>query len=68
MWQQAESNVMLLAPLDCNGWTKNNETLEIFWDTAENTPKNMAEGEITDEQMWLQVRVQDRTMWLQEEG
>ena len=30
--------------------------------------KNMAEGEITDERMWLQVRVQDRTMWLQEEG
>ena len=39
MWQQAESNVMLLAPLDCNGWTKNNETLEIFWDTAENIQK-----------------------------
>ncbi len=36
MWQQAQSNEVVLAPLNGNGWTKTNETLEIFWDTAEN--------------------------------
>ena len=39
MWQQAESNVMILAPLDGNGWIKKDEILEIFWDTAENIQK-----------------------------
>jgi len=31
---------MLLAPLDCYGWSKNNGPLEIVWDTAENIQKN----------------------------
>ena len=66
MWQQAESDEMILAPLDGNGWIKKGEILEIFWDTAENIQK--IKQRVIDEWMWLQVRVQDRTMWLQEEG
>ena len=37
MWQQAQSNAMMLAPLHRHGWTRDNDgKLHIYWDTEEN--------------------------------
>lgn len=39
MWQQAELSSMVLAPLDGNGWVRDNGNLDIFGDTLENRKK-----------------------------
>lgn len=36
MWQQAETSDVVLAPLDGNGWGKEEGTTNIIWDTPEN--------------------------------